>query len=77
MCAMIMKCADLSHVTMLWEQHLEWSFRVAEEFYRQGDDEVRRGMPPTKMCERSWHGGWIKSQALFLEFVAKVGRWCY
>jgi hypothetical protein len=30
-----MKCADLSHEFVEWDQHLDWELRLAEEFYQQ------------------------------------------
>lgn len=35
---MCIKCADLSHALIDWKQHLDWSLRVAEEFYQQVKD---------------------------------------
>lgn len=32
---MCLKCADLSHALVDWNQHFDWSLRVAEEFYQQ------------------------------------------
>lgn len=32
-----MKLGDLSHPTKALEQHIAWSHRLSEEFFRQGD----------------------------------------
>jgi hypothetical protein len=32
---MCLKCADLGHTMVDWDQHIDWSLRVVEEFYQQ------------------------------------------
>ncbi|KAH0485164.1 MAG: uncharacterized protein KVP18_003982 [Porospora cf. gigantea A] len=65
----LIKCADISHVCMPWAQHMDWSLRVVEEFYQQGDAEMLMGMQVSAMCDKSTHRRFAKSQATFLEFI--------
>eukprot|EP01071_Lankesteria_metandrocarpae_P011454 Lankesteria_metandrocarpae@DN5446_c0_g1_i13.p1 len=66
---MCLKAADLSHGALEWSQHVEWSMRVTEEFYKQGDSEFSMGLPKSPLCDRDTHKGLAKSQKGFLDFV--------
>eukprot|EP01053_Blabericola_migrator_P011231 Blabericola_migrator_1__11230@NODE_65_length_15685_cov_31_404533_g58_i0_p1_GENE_NODE_65_length_15685_cov_31_404533_g58_i0NODE_65_length_15685_cov_31_404533_g58_i0_p1_ORF_typecomplete_len938_score126_04PDEase_I/PF00233_19/9e65HD/PF01966_22/0_036AA_permease/PF00324_21/0_052DUF1053/PF06327_14/0_055DUF1053/PF06327_14/4_9e03Otopetrin/PF03189_13/0_43Otopetrin/PF03189_13/3_9e03_NODE_65_length_15685_cov_31_404533_g58_i01126114074 len=63
------KMADLSHGLIEWEQHVEWSLRVTEEFYQQGEAEAAGGLVMSPLCDRSAHQDFAKSQSGFLQFV--------
>lgn len=64
------KCADLGHAAMPWEMHERWATRLAAEFYNQGDEERRLGLPISFGCERTGDvTSFRKSQKSFLEFV--------
>eukprot|EP01071_Lankesteria_metandrocarpae_P011458 Lankesteria_metandrocarpae@DN5446_c0_g1_i18.p1 len=71
MLKMCLKAADLSHGALEWSQHVEWSMRVTEEFYKQGDEEMAAGMPKSPLCDRDTHVGLAKSQKGFIEFVVQ------
>ncbi|KYF42118.1 3'5'-cyclic nucleotide phosphodiesterase domain-containing protein [Toxoplasma gondii ARI] len=68
---MCVKVADIGHSCVPWNQHFEWSSRVVEEFYLQGDEERSRNMPVSPLCDRDKHADMAKSQGGFLEFVVK------
>lgn len=68
---MCIKCADLSHALVDWQQHLDWSLRVVEEFYQQGEHEVALGLKVSPLCDRACHADFAKSQKGFIEFVVQ------
>ena len=68
---MCLKCADLSHTMVDWPQHLDWSLRVVEEFYQQGDQEKALGLKVSPLFDRSFHYGFCKAQRGFLEFIVQ------
>lgn len=55
-----------------WKYHIQWSLRVTEEFYQQGAEEAKRGVPVSPLCDRTTHSDFAKSQKGFLEFVVQV-----
>ncbi|XP_053992302.1 dual 3',5'-cyclic-AMP and -GMP phosphodiesterase beta-like isoform X2 [Hylaeus volcanicus] len=68
---MCLKCADLGHTMVEWEQHFDWSLRVVEEFYQQGDHELQLGLKISPLCDRSCHVDFSKAQKSFIEFVVQ------
>lgn len=44
---MLIKCADVSNPGKPQSVYLQWVSLITEEFFRQGDEEKRRGMPVT------------------------------
>lgn len=48
----------------------EWSRRIMQEFYAQGDRERGMGMPVSPLCDRETTD-WPKSQAVFLDCVVR------
>jgi len=64
-----LKAGDLGHAGLPWNVHLKWSARMAEEFYAQGDEEMRLGMPISALCNSKDVGNLAKSQQGFLNFV--------
>jgi len=68
---MCIKAADLSHGALEWSQHYEWSLLVTEEFYLQGDEEARLGLPKSPMCDREKNYTLCKGQVGFLRFVVE------
>lgn len=66
------KAADLGHATLDWSQHLDWSLRISEEYYQQGEDEKSLGIPMSPLCDRAEHHNYARTQAGFLQFVVAV-----
>nr|XP_034190050.1 uncharacterized protein LOC117608685 isoform X2 [Osmia lignaria] len=63
-----LKCADISNPCRPWDISRKWSYKVCEEFFRQGDYERRLNLPVTPLCDR--HTTSIpKIQVGFLKFV--------
>eukprot|EP01119_Soliformovum_irregulare_P001704 TRINITY_DN1144_c0_g1_i3.p1 TRINITY_DN1144_c0_g1~~TRINITY_DN1144_c0_g1_i3.p1 ORF type:complete len:742 (-),score=223.09 TRINITY_DN1144_c0_g1_i3:206-2431(-) len=63
------KCADISHTAKKLPMHLEWTNRVTEEFYHQGDEEKRLGMNVSPLMDRIT-GNVAKSQIGFINFMS-------
>eukprot|EP01071_Lankesteria_metandrocarpae_P003436 Lankesteria_metandrocarpae@DN2951_c1_g1_i1.p1 len=66
---MSIKMADLAHTCLDWDQHLNWSLRVVEEFYQQGEAELELGLPKSPLCDRDTHATFAKGQSGFIQFV--------
>ncbi|XP_076665055.1 uncharacterized protein LOC143367298 isoform X3 [Andrena cerasifolii] len=63
-----LKCADISNPCRPWDISRKWSYKVCEEFFRQGDYERRLNLPVTPLCDR--HTTSIpKIQTGFFKFV--------
>lgn len=45
-------CADLSNPTKPLQLYRQWTDRIMEEFFRQGDRERERGMEISPMCDK-------------------------
>lgn len=45
-------CADLSNPTKTLQLYQQWTERIMEEFFRQGDKERERGMEISAMCDK-------------------------
>jgi len=65
---MALKCADISHTTKPTHLHLEWSKRITEEMFLQGDAEKRVGFPISAFMERE-NTDIPKSQSGFINFL--------
>jgi cAMP-specific phosphodiesterase 4/high affinity cAMP-specific and IBMX-insensitive 3',5'-cyclic phosphodiesterase 8 len=66
---MVLKVADMSHLTYDFDLHRSWVERLQEEMFRQGDDELALGLPPSALCDRT-KPGITSSQSDFIDFVA-------
>ncbi|KAF8819884.1 putative Calcium/calmodulin-dependent 3',5'-cyclic [Cardiosporidium cionae] len=66
---MCIKCADIGHGSIEWATHYQWSCRIIEEFYLQGDEETRLKVAISPLCNRDCHGDMAKSQKGYLEYV--------
>uniref|UniRef100_A0A8C5BVV1 Phosphodiesterase n=1 Tax=Gadus morhua TaxID=8049 RepID=A0A8C5BVV1_GADMO len=61
-------CADLSNPTKPLPIYRQWTERIMEEFFRQGDKERERGMEISAMCDR--HNASVeKSQVGFIDYI--------
>lgn len=45
-------CADLSNPTKPLEIYRQWTDRIMDEFFHQGDRERERGMEISPMCDK-------------------------
>ncbi|XP_035706178.1 high affinity cAMP-specific and IBMX-insensitive 3',5'-cyclic phosphodiesterase 8A [Folsomia candida] len=67
----MIKCADVSNPTRPLKQSVEWSRRIAEEYFRQTEEETERGLPivlpmfDRKTCSIA------KSQIGFIDFFVR------
>ncbi len=70
---MLIKCADVANPTRPLKLCVDWAKRIAEEYFRQTDEEISRGLPPVMpMFERDTCSI-PKSQAGFVDyFVADM-----
>ena len=50
--SLLLHMADISHPGKPWPLHLQWSHRIAEEYYKQGDQERKQGLPLSPLCDR-------------------------
>ncbi|KAJ3362343.1 hypothetical protein GGF32_006178 [Allomyces javanicus] len=66
-----MKCSDLSNPTRPRPTSLEWTHRIMEEFYLQGDQERSLGLPISKFMDRhlSMDENVAKCQASFIDVI--------
>uniref|UniRef100_M3ZDC2 Phosphodiesterase n=1 Tax=Xiphophorus maculatus TaxID=8083 RepID=M3ZDC2_XIPMA len=61
-------CADLSNPTKPLHVYRQWTERIMEEFFRQGDKERERGMEISPMCDK--HTASVeKSQVGFIDYI--------
>jgi len=68
MMKMSLKCADVGHTAKSLPLHLKWTERVIEEFYRQGDEERRLGLPISPFMDRQ-KANVPAAQIGFIEFL--------
>uniref|UniRef100_A0A8C1QMJ3 Phosphodiesterase n=1 Tax=Cyprinus carpio TaxID=7962 RepID=A0A8C1QMJ3_CYPCA len=61
-------CADLSNPTKSLELYRQWTDRIMDEFFHQGDRERERGMEISPMCDK--HTASVeKSQVGFIDYI--------
>lgn len=65
---MMIKCADLSHLTYEWDLHVKWVKRLEEEMYTQGDLEKAKGLTVSPLMDRN-KAGVSSSQTGFYEYI--------
>jgi len=66
---MMLKCADLGHLALGWEAHLQWVDRLETEFFAQGDREKDLGFSEISFLMDRERPGVSQSQTGFFEFV--------
>ena len=49
---LLLHTADISHTGKPWATHQQWTGRITEEFFRQGDWERELALPQSPMCDR-------------------------
>ncbi|XP_021956702.1 high affinity cAMP-specific and IBMX-insensitive 3',5'-cyclic phosphodiesterase 8A isoform X2 [Folsomia candida] len=70
---MLIKCADVGNPTRPLKQCVEWSKRIAEEYFRQTEEELARGLPPVMPMFDRASCSIPKSQTGFVDyFVADM-----
>ncbi|XP_051964709.1 cAMP-specific 3',5'-cyclic phosphodiesterase 4D-like isoform X1 [Xyrauchen texanus] len=61
-------CADLSNPTKTLQLYRQWTDRIMEEFFSQGDRERERGMEISPMCDK--HNASVeKTQVGFIDYI--------
>ncbi|XP_072306889.1 high affinity 3',5'-cyclic-AMP phosphodiesterase 7A isoform X2 [Eucyclogobius newberryi] len=73
---MALKCADICNPCRQWELSKQWSEKVTEEFFQQGDIEKRHHLEVSPLCDRATDSvGNI--QRGFMTYVAEplFGEW--
>uniref|UniRef100_A0A674PRK2 Phosphodiesterase n=1 Tax=Takifugu rubripes TaxID=31033 RepID=A0A674PRK2_TAKRU len=61
-------CADLSNPTKPLQLYRQWTDRIMEEFFSQGDRERERGMEISPMCDK--HNASVeKNQVGFIDYI--------
>ena len=77
-------CADLSNPTKPLYLYRQWTDRVMEEFFRQGDLEREQGLEISPMCDRnnssieqSQVGNLGASRQVFLDTESSLVSWTY
>ncbi|KAG1971275.1 cAMP-specific 3',5'-cyclic phosphodiesterase 4D [Pimephales promelas] len=61
-------CADLSNPTKPLQLYKQWTDRIMDEFFSQGDRERERGMEISPMCDK--HNASVeKSQVGFIDYI--------
>ncbi|KAK2822075.1 hypothetical protein Q5P01_022140 [Channa striata] len=62
-------CADLSNPTKPLELYRQWTDRIMDEFFHQGDRERERGMEISPMCDK--HTASVeRTQVSFIDYIA-------
>ncbi|KAI8846512.1 hypothetical protein BC829DRAFT_425782 [Chytridium lagenaria] len=64
----LIKCADVSNLTKEWCIYERWLERIMAEFFRQGDDEKKLGIPVSPFMDRDTVQV-ASSQISFLDFI--------
>ena len=67
---MCMHSADVSNPAKKWELTQEWACRVMEEFFQQGEEEARLGLPVSPFMDRA-KTDIGKCQAGFIKILIK------
>ncbi|KAI9206711.1 uncharacterized protein BJ171DRAFT_597362 [Polychytrium aggregatum] len=65
---MCIKCGDISNAAKATELCTKWAYLIMEEFFRQGDEEKKRGIPVSMFFDR--HNTVIpKCQVGFIDYI--------
>jgi len=74
---MALKCADLGDSAKIITLHRRWAERRGEEFFQQGDDERKRGLPISPFMDRQ-KATIPQAQLGFMDFlvIPMFNVWC-
>ena len=50
---LLLHMADISHPGKPWQLHQQWTSRLIEEFFQQGDKEREKGLECSPLCDRN------------------------
>jgi len=64
-----LKCSDLGHLSLSWSSHMRWVQRLEAEFFAQGDQEKKLGMPDISFLMDRQKEGASDTQVGFFDFV--------
>lgn len=67
---MVVKLADVSHPARTRKTHLMWSRRILSEFFHQGEQEAKAGLPVSPLCNAEGLDI-AKSQSGFIDLVTR------
>ncbi|TPX33494.1 hypothetical protein SmJEL517_g03641 [Synchytrium microbalum] len=65
-----MKCGDISNAAKPQELCLKWTFKIMDEFFLQGEEEKRRGLPISMFMDRA-NQNIPKCQLGFIDFIVQ------
>lgn len=68
MLAFSLKCADIAHSSKRFDLHVQWTLRITDEFFAQGDAEQSAGLPCSPFCDRR-ATNIAESQRGFFDFI--------
>ncbi|KAL7058315.1 hypothetical protein AAHC03_017175 [Spirometra sp. Aus1] len=73
----MLHCSDLNSCTRSFDLYQQWTYRVMEEFFQQGDKEKAHGIEVSAMCDRD-SVSIDKCQIGFFDFVLRPlwETWC-
>ncbi|KAM3607868.1 uncharacterized protein V6R79_015447 [Siganus canaliculatus] len=68
--SLMLHAADISHPAKAWPLHYHWTHSLMEEFFRQGDTEMKLGLPFSPLCDRK-ATMIAQSQIGFIDFIVE------
>lgn len=68
--SLLLHTADISHPAKPWRMHKKFADTILEEFFLQGDEEAKLGLPFSPLCDRN-NVLIPESQISFIEFIVE------
>jgi len=68
--SLLLHCADISHPGKPWKSHKKFADSILQEFFLQGDEEAKLGLPFSPLCDRN-NVLVPESQISFIEFIVE------
>jgi hypothetical protein len=65
----MLHAADISHPAKPPKYHQQWTLQLTEEFYGQGDEERKLGLPVSALMDRERPANMAKSQVGFIDHI--------